>query len=53
MEFLIEELIYALISSIPLIEKVDNHHIKTLTVPVAATDSLFNPLWIPGKIIID
>jgi hypothetical protein len=52
-EFLGQQFQHTAICLIPLVEKVDDHHIMQLTIAVATADPLLNPLGIPRQVVVD
>ncbi|MNP05921.1 hypothetical protein D3C76_978850 [compost metagenome] len=53
MKFLGQQLQNTLIGLVAGVEEVDHHHVETLTIAMATTDALFDPLRVPGQIIVD
>ena len=52
LELLIQQFIHTYIGRITFIEEVHNYDIEFLSISVASTYSLFDPLWIPWHIIV-
>lgn len=52
-EFLVKKLVYALIRLISFVKEINDNNIMLLSVSMAATDSLFDALRVPGKVVID
>ena len=48
-----QQLIDTLISCVFLIQEVNHYHIMFLAVAMAAADPLFDPLGVPGEIVVD
>gem|GEM_PF-2460551 len=53
LELLRQQLIDTGIRLVAAVHEVDHHHIVLLPVTVAATDALFDTLWIPRQVVID
>ena len=51
--FLVEELVDPGVGLVVPVEEVDDHYIVLLTVAVAATDPLLDPLRVPGQVEVD
>ena len=52
-ELLLQELVNALVGLVLLIEEVENNNIVLLAVAMTAANALFDPLRIPGQIVVD
>ena len=53
LEFLGKQLVDALVGGIALVEEIDHHDIVLLSVPMTASNALFDALRVPGQVVVD